>query len=82
MKAAGRQALGTDAARFSPAVAAGRSVPWWGVLTASAALVFLVGGCAVATALQPPSFNWLASTVSSLTVREAADPWVMTQHSR
>jgi hypothetical membrane protein len=40
--------------------------------------VFLVGGCAVATALQPPSFNWLASTVSALTVRGAADPWVMT----
>ena len=42
------------------------------------AFVFLVGGCTVATALQPPSFNWLASTVSTLTEREAADPWVMT----
>ena len=51
---------------------------WWGVLTASGALVFLVGGCAVATALQPPSFNWVASTVSTLTEREAADPWMMT----
>jgi hypothetical membrane protein len=40
--------------------------------------VFLVGGCTLATALQPPSFNWLASTVSTLTEREAADPWVMT----
>ena len=78
MRAAGRQALGTDAARFSPAVAAGRPVPWWGVLSAAAALVFLVGGCAVATALQPPSFNWLASTVSTLTEREVVDPWVMT----
>jgi hypothetical membrane protein len=53
-------------------------VPWWGVLSASAALVFLVGGCTVATALQPPSFNWLASTVSTLTEGAAADPWVMT----
>jgi hypothetical membrane protein len=78
VKTAGRQAPGSDAARFSPAVAEGRAVPWWGVLSASAALVFLVVGCAVATALQPPSFNWLASTVSALTVREAADPWVMT----
>ena len=52
-------------------------MPWWGVLSASAALVFLVGGCTVATALQPPSFNWLASTVSTLTEPEAADPWVM-----
>jgi hypothetical membrane protein len=53
-------------------------MPWWGVLSAAAAFVFLVAGCAVATALQPPSFDWLASTVSTLTEREAADPWVMT----
>ena len=53
-------------------------MPWWGVLSAAAALVILVGGCAVATALQPPSFNWLASTVSTLTEREAVDPWVTT----
>jgi hypothetical protein len=57
-------------------------VPWWGVLPAAAALVFLVAGRTVATTLQPSSFNWLASTVSALTVREAADPWVMTQRSR
>ena len=78
MKAAGRQAPGSDVARFSPAVAPVRPVPWWGVVSAGAALVFLVGGCTLATALQPPSFNWLASTVSTLTEREAADPWVMT----
>jgi hypothetical protein len=53
-------------------------VPWWGVLSAAAGLVFLVGGCTVATVLQPSSFNWLASTVSALTVRGATDPWVMT----
>jgi hypothetical membrane protein len=53
-------------------------VPGWGVFSAAAALVFLVGGCTAATVLQPPSFNWLASTVSTLTEREAADPWVMT----
>jgi hypothetical protein len=78
MKAAGRQAPDSDAVRLAPAVAAARPVPWWGVLSACAALVFLVGGCAVATALQPRSFNWLASTVSTLTEREAADPWMMT----
>jgi hypothetical membrane protein len=61
-----------------PALAAGRSLPRWGVLCAAAGLVFLVAGCTVATALQPPSFNWLASTVSTLTERQAADPWVMT----
>jgi hypothetical protein len=53
-------------------------VPWWGVVSAAAALVFLVGGCTVATVLQPSSFNWVASTVSTLTEREATDPWVMT----
>jgi hypothetical membrane protein len=53
-------------------------VPWWGALSAAAAFVFLIAGCTVATVLQPPSFNWLASTVSALTVRQAADPWLMT----
>jgi Protein of unknown function (DUF998) len=78
MKAAGRQAPGSGTAGFSPALAAGRAVPWWGALSAAAALVFLLAGCTVATTLQPSSFNWLASTVSALTVRQAADPWVMT----
>jgi hypothetical membrane protein len=78
VKAAGRQARGSDAVRLLPAVAAESPVPWWGVISAAAALVFLVGGCTVATVLQPPSFNWLASTISTLTEPEAADPWVMT----
>jgi transposase len=45
-------------------LAAGRSVPWWGALSAAGAFVFLVGGRTVATALQPFS-HWLASTVST-----------------
>jgi hypothetical protein len=53
-------------------------VPWWGIIPAAAALVFLVGGCTVATARQPSSFNWLASTVSTLTEPGAADSWVIT----
>jgi len=53
-------------------------VPWWGVLSAAAAFVFLVGGCWLATARQPSSFNWLASTVSTLTERGTVDPWLMT----
>jgi Protein of unknown function (DUF998) len=53
-------------------------VPWWGVLSAAAAFLFLVGGCWVATARQPSSFNWLASTVSTLTERGTVDPWLMT----
>src|ERR1700722_18764030 len=61
---------------FPPALAAGRSVPWWGLISAAVAFVGLVGGCAVATALQPSSFNWLASTVSALTEEGVADRWV------
>jgi Protein of unknown function (DUF998) len=51
-------------------------VPWWGMISAAAAFVALVGGCTVATALQPTSFNWLASTVSTLTEPGVADRWV------
>src|SRR5580692_630647 len=61
---------------FPPALAAGRSVPWWGLISAAVAFVALVGGCAAATALQPTSFDWLASTVSTLTEPGAADRWV------
>ena len=61
---------------FPPAPAAGPSVPWWGLISAVVAFVGLVGGCTVAAALQPSSFNWLASTVSALTEPGAADRWV------
>ena len=53
-------------------------MPWWGVLSAGAAFAFLVGGCWVATARQPSSFNWTAATVSALAERGAVDPWLMT----
>lgn len=78
MKAAGKQAPGDGAARFLPVLAPKRSVPPWGVFSAAAAFVVLVGGCTVATVLQPSSFDWVASTVSALTVRGVTDPWVMT----
>jgi hypothetical membrane protein len=55
-----------------------RDVPWWGVLPAAAAPVLLVGGWTVAAALQPGSFNQIASTISALAARGAADRWVMT----
>ena len=51
-------------------------MPWWGMISAAVAFVALVGGCAAATALQPSSFNWLASTVSTLTEPGVADRWV------
>ena len=47
-----------------------------GLISAAAAIVALVGGCTAATALQRSSFNWLASTVSTLTEPGAADRWV------
>ena len=35
-----------------------------------------MGGCTVATALQPSSFDWLASTVSTLTEPGVAPRWL------
>src|ERR1700744_3901935 len=65
-----------DVICFPPALATGHSVPWWGLISAVAAFVGLVGGCTVAAALQPSSFNWLASTVSTLTEPGVAHRWV------
>ena len=76
MKAASNREPDGGVIWFSPALAAGRSVPWWGLISAAAAFVALVGGCTVAAALQPSSFDWLASTVSTLTEPGVADRWV------
>lgn len=59
-------------------VVAVRGVPWWGVVSSAAAPVLLIGGWTVAAWLQPGSFNAVASTISSLAARGAADRWVMT----
>jgi hypothetical membrane protein len=56
----------------------GRDVPWWGVLSAAAAPVLLVGGWMVAARLQPGSFDEVTRTVSSLAQVGAADRWLMT----
>jgi len=53
-------------------------LPWWGVLSSAATPVLLVGGWTLAAGLQPGSFNAVASTISSLAARSAADRWVMT----
>jgi hypothetical protein len=76
MKAASNRAPAAAAAWFPPTLAARGRVPWWGLIAAAAAFVALSGGCTVATALQPSSFNWLASTVSTLTEPGVADRWV------
>ncbi len=64
--------------RGSPAMAAVRRVPWWGVVAAAAAPVLLVTGSTVAAGLQPRSFDPIAGTISALAAVGAADRWVMT----
>jgi hypothetical membrane protein len=53
-----------------------RSVPWWGVISAVAAPVLLVGGWTVAAGLQP-HFDPVSGTVSALAAIGATDRWVM-----
>jgi len=54
-----------------------RDVPWWGLASAAAAPVLLVGGWTAAADLQP-RFDPVADTVSSLAAPGATDRWVMT----
>src|SRR5580658_9797016 len=54
-----------------------RGVPWWGVISAVAAPVLLIGGWTVAAGLQP-RFDPVADTVSALAAIGATDRWVMT----
>ena len=53
-----------------------RGVPWWGVISAVAAPVLLIGGWTVAAGLQP-RFDPVADTVSALAAIGATDRWVM-----
>jgi Protein of unknown function (DUF998) len=53
-------------------------VPWWGIASAAAAPVLLIGGWTVAAGLQPGSFDAVTQTISSLAAYGAADRWVMT----
>ncbi len=55
-----------------------RAVPWWGVFASATAPVLLIGGWAAADALQPPSFDPVRQSISSLARAGATDPWVMT----
>ena len=55
-----------------------RRVPWWAVLSAACAPVFLIGGWTLAAARQPGGFNPVTDTISALAARGAADRWVMT----
>jgi hypothetical membrane protein len=55
-----------------------RGVPWWGLISAAAAPVLLVGGWTLAAGLQPGSFDPVTGTISALAAVGAADRWVMT----
>ena len=54
-----------------------RDVPWWGVASAVAGPVLLIGGWTLAADLQP-RFDPVADTVSALAAVGATDRWVMT----
>jgi len=51
---------------------------WWGLLSASAAPVLLVGGWTVAAERQPGGFDQVTRSISALAALDAADRWVMT----
>jgi hypothetical membrane protein len=53
-----------------------RGAAWWGVISAVAAPVLLIGGWTVAAGLQP-QYDPVADTVSALAAIGATDRWVM-----
>jgi hypothetical membrane protein len=54
------------------------TVPWWGLLSATAAPVLLIGGWTVAAAHQRGEFDPVVETISALAARGATDRWIMT----
>lgn len=54
-----------------------RDVPWWTVVSSSAAPVLLIGGWTVAAAIQTAGFDQVAGTISELASGAVTDPWVM-----
>lgn len=57
---------------------ADRRVPWWGLLSSTAAPVLLIGGWTVAAARQPGGFDQVTDTISALAGHGATDRWLMT----
>ena len=53
-------------------------VPWWGLVSAAAAPVLLIGGWTVAASRQPAGFDSVADTISALAALDAEDRWLMT----
>jgi hypothetical membrane protein len=53
-------------------------VPWWGVVSAVLAPLFLIGGWTMAAMLQPPGYSAARDSISWLAGVGAADRWLMT----
>ena len=53
-------------------------VPWWGLVSAAAAPVLLIGGWTVAAGRQPAGFDSTSDTISALAALGAQDRWLMT----
>jgi hypothetical membrane protein len=53
-------------------------VPWWGLVSAVLAPVFLIGGWTAAAALQPPGYSAARDSISWLAGVGATDRWLMT----
>lgn len=56
----------------------GGGVPWWGLASASAAPVLLIGGWTLAAARQSSGFDPVRETISALAATDADDRWIMT----
>jgi hypothetical membrane protein len=55
-----------------------RRTPWWGLVSATAAPVLLIGGWTLAASRQRGGFDQVRRTISALAARDADDRWVMT----
>ena len=53
-------------------------IPWWALLSSSAAPILLIGGWTASSALQPASFDPRSHTISALAAAGATDRWLMT----
>jgi hypothetical membrane protein len=55
-----------------------KRIPSWALASSAAAPVVLAMGLVLADSLQPPGYNPIRDTISSLAARGATDRWVMT----
>jgi hypothetical membrane protein len=53
-------------------------VPWWTLLSSTAAPITLIGGWTLAAQRQPDGFDSTVDTISALAALNATDRWIMT----